>query len=241
MYDFIFYFFTSILLTYLLTCVLNIALEDKTVHTKKYQKIDFNLDNWLINEITKSDSEDENVAEDEKAADENVATGDKEFKRLMPYSPEPSSQRQKQNLIKNYKNNKTFNTGDIIKMSFTPTHYDSDDSVFEYRCPGRRSISTYGTEPLKPEEDVEYIITHIEKSGSIPNSKGASNLKKSFDNTDTFIYVYPKKQFDQMNGYFTDTHDIFWFINIDEMSVCQFEDAYQLENILQITKTGTLN
>ena len=231
MYDFIFYFFTSLLLTYLLTYVLNIVLEDETVHTKKFQQIDFNnLDDLVINDITKSDSE-----------DENDAMGDNDYKQLMSDSPEPSVQKQKQNLIKIYKNNKTFSTGDIIKMSFTPTHYDSDDYVFEHRCPGMRSISTYGTEPLDAEEDVEYIITHIEMCGNIPNNKGASNLKKSFDNTDTFIYVYPKKQYDEMDGDFTNTHDIFWFINIDEMTVCQFEDAYPLQNILQITKTGTLD
>ena len=96
MYDFIFYFFTSLLLTYLLTYVLNIEFEDKTVHTKNYQQIDFNnLDDLVINEITKSDSEDENDAEEvQNKKEENVglwdlATGKEQYLELMSRAKDP--------------------------------------------------------------------------------------------------------------------------------------------------------
>jgi hypothetical protein len=226
MYAFIVSSFLSFLVTSLLIYIFNVILNDDTVECDKPNRpyIFDSLDNILTNElIKKSDSDDDKQS-------------------LLDSPPtSPSPQPVKRTKTKIPTNNNTFDISDIIMLSFTHSNYDSDDSVFERPFPGRRSISTYGAEPLEPEENVEYIITNIVKQGHIPNHKGAPNLEKSFNNTDTFIYVYPKKQFDEMNGGFTHTHDIFWFINIDQMTVCQYEDAYTLQNILQITKTGTLD
>jgi len=127
---------------------------------------------------------------------------------------------------------KKFKPGDIIQFIFSKN--DTPDNCLN-RHPARRSISTYGFEEVVPEENTDYIVTSVEDYGNIPNHKGESNVEKSMSNVDTFMYVFPKKEYDEMDGMFEHTTEIFWFININEMTICQFEDAYPIYNIASIT------
>lgn len=127
---------------------------------------------------------------------------------------------------------KNFKSGDIIQFIFLKN--ETQDRSFKYH-PGRRSISTYGYEEIEPEENIDYIVTCVEDYGNIRNHKGKSNVDKSMNNVDTFMYVFPKKEYDEMDGMFEHTKEIFWFINLKEMTICQYEDAYPLHNIACIT------
>jgi hypothetical protein len=130
---------------------------------------------------------------------------------------------------------KKFKPGDIIQFIFSKN--DTPDKCLN-RHPARRSISTYGFDEVVPEEKTDYIVTSVEDYGNIPNHKGAQNVEKSMSNVDTFMYVFPKKEYDEMDGMFEHTTEIFWFININEMTICQFEDAYPIYNIASIILNG---
>lgn len=152
--------------------------------------------------------------------------------RLSPISlsPEPFvKQKFTFDIPKSNNRINTYKTGDIIQIVFS-----NDDTYSNYRHPGRRSISTYGFEEIEPEEFTDYIVTCVEEYGNIPNHKGAVNVNNSINNIDTFMYVYPKKEFEEMNGLFEHTKEIFWFINLNKMTICQFEDAYPIYNISEI-------
>lgn len=123
--------------------------------------------------------------------------------------------------------------GDIIQFIFSKN--DTPDNCLN-RHPARRSISTYGFEEIEPEENTDYIITCLEHNASIPNHKGRYNFDKSVNNMDTFMYVFPKKEFEEMNGMFEHTKEVFWFINLNKMTICQFEDAYPIYKISSIVK-----
>lgn len=127
------------------------------------------------------------------------------------------------------KNNK-YKIGDIIQLKFQV------NEKLSYRHPARRSISTYGFEEIEPTENTDYIVTCLENYANIPNHKNDVNFNKSMNNFDTFMYVYPKKEFEEMNGMFEHTKEVFWFINIDRMTICQFEDAYPIFKINNIIK-----
>ena len=53
-------------------------------------------------------------------------------------------------------------------------------------------------------------------------------------NTDSYIYVFP---LDLHNSY---NYEIFWFINVTQMTICQFEDAYPIDNLSSISVVGYL-
>jgi hypothetical protein len=128
----------------------------------------------------------------------------------------------------NKKDKQIFKIGDIIKISFSFLPLDDKDFLFRHRA--RRSISTYGFEEILPEENTEYIITNVEECGEIPNAKDRSNVEKSNNNMDCYIHVYPLKFLDKYD------YDIFWFINLTNMTICQFEDAYPTDKLSCIFK-----
>tara|TARA_Y100000741_G_C18248117_1_gene556261 strand:- start:451 stop:951 length:501 start_codon:yes stop_codon:yes gene_type:complete len=137
----------------------------------------------------------------------------------------------------NQKSN-NFKPGDIIQLKFS---INSKNDHLCNRHPARRSISTYGLKEIEPEEYTDYVVTCLDECGNIPNHKGRNNIDRSMNNIDTFMYVFPKKEYDEMNGLFEHTKEIFWFINLNKMTVCQFEDAYPLYSIASITVTGHYN
>ena len=47
---------------------------------------------------------------------------------------------------------------------------------------------------------------------------------------DCYIYIFPLKFLDKNN------YDIFWFINLTNMTICQFEDAYPIDKLSCIFK-----
>lgn len=134
-------------------------------------------------------------------------------------------------IINNEQREEMFKIYDIIKITFS-NHCLDDETSKHHRV--RRSISTYGYEEILPDENTEYVITNVEKYGEIPNVKDKSNIEKSDNNTDCYIYVFPLKLYDD------DNYDIFWFINLTKMTICQFEDAYPIENLSCIFRVGSV-
>ena len=92
----------------------------------------------------------------------------------------------------------------------------------------KRAISTYGYNPVDPEEGVTYIVVNIIKGGYIPNGKGATAKTC----VDTAIYVYPLEYFDDSNT------EVFWYINYDDKTICQYEDGFPLFNLTSMSNIG---
>jgi hypothetical protein len=123
-----------------------------------------------------------------------------------------------------------YNPGDIITL---------DLSKQKIKCQHRvgRAISTHGTIPVEPKENEPYIVSDVNYNGVIPNQKYRVTKTNK-----TFIYVFPKRVIDKYDrDCFSMEEGVFWYINYDDMTICQFEDGYPLFNIDRIIKIGEKN
>lgn len=114
---------------------------------------------------------------------------------------------------------------DIIRFKFK-TIKDED----EYLGQPIRSISTYGKVPIEPKENIMYFVTSVDST--IPNRKGSVGI--CYDNeistgktNKTHIHVYPVDEEDILR-------DIFWYINYEDMTICQYEDGGVIDIIESI-------
>jgi len=114
---------------------------------------------------------------------------------------------------------------DIIRFKFK-TIKDED----EYLGQPIRSISTYGKVPIDAKENTMYYVTSVDST--IPNRKGSVGI--CYDNeistgktNKTHIHVYPVDEEDILR-------DIFWYINYEDMTICQYEDGGVIDIIESI-------
>ena len=126
--------------------------------------------------------------------------------------------------------------GDIIIFNLKRCKdVDSDDDLNDFTQP-RRSISTYGKIPIEPNdrdennETIKYIVTSV--NSTIPNRKGSIGIcyenEVSMGKTNKrHMHVYPVEEDDFKK-------DIFWYINYDDMTICQYEDGGVIDNIESI-------
>lgn len=108
--------------------------------------------------------------------------------------------------------------GDIVKFKF-----DSRGRclpIFTIDDP-KRSISTYGKQPLEPIEDELYVISRIDNI--IPNLKGITNRRNNTINhtNNTHLHLLPLGDL----PYSENAMRIFWYVNLDKFAICQHEDG----------------
>lgn len=116
--------------------------------------------------------------------------------------------------------------GDIIRFKFKSMKDDEE----EYFGQPVRSISTYGKVPIDPKENIMYFVTSVDNT--IPNRKGSvgicyENEISTGKTNKTHIHVYPVDEEDILR-------DIFWYINYEDLTICQYEDGgviYYIESI----------
>lgn len=116
--------------------------------------------------------------------------------------------------------------GDIIRFKFKSMKDDEE----EYLGQPIRSISTYGKVPIEPKENIMYFVTSV--NNTIPNRKGSIGI--CYDNeistgktNKTHIHVYPVDEEDILR-------DIFWYINYEDLTICQYEDGGVIDYIESI-------
>ena len=116
--------------------------------------------------------------------------------------------------------------GDIIRFKFKSMKDDEE----EYLGQPIRSISTYGKVPIEPKENIMYFVTSVDNT--IPNRKGSIGM--CYDNeistgktNKTHIHVYPVDEEDILR-------DIFWYINYEDLTICQYEDGGVIDYIESI-------
>lgn len=112
-----------------------------------------------------------------------------------------------------------------------------------------RSISTYGFIPIKPVDEYfdnesntltpkKYIINYIDSV--IPNFKSGNTISgRDAQTTNVFLHVLPiwsNESEDESDS--LDNSDIcqriFWYINLSDMTICQYEDGYPIGELQEI-------
>jgi hypothetical protein len=109
--------------------------------------------------------------------------------------------------------------GDVFNLTFK-----EDDELPDIPL---RSISTYGQRIVEIENDVEYIILGINKT--IPHRKGNHH---NITPNQSFIHFIPFG--------INDDQSVASYINLDDMTLCQYESGLPLKHIDNIKKIKTI-
>lgn len=111
--------------------------------------------------------------------------------------------------------------GDIISMTFRSMRF-KDFKNKNMRRIGR-AISNYGCFMITPEENKKYKVMSVVSNSYIPNGKGDSVKER----IPKLIHLYPL-EVNLDNEFDNDSAEVFWYINLSDNTICQYEDGFPL-------------
>ena len=127
----------------------------------------------------------------------------------------------------------TPNIGDKITFKIDK---NGENPIDISKLPPRRSISTYGMNPLEPKEGTKYIVTNV--TNQIRYRKGSelfryyNEIDENGTTSNVHLYVKPEGEYDIM------TDEIFWYIDFTNKTICQNEDGAITETLSDISSVN---
>ena len=147
----------------------------------------------------------------------------------------------------------TINVGDLIIFRIDDT---KEPMVKEGNPKARRNISTYDKIPIEPHEWVYvndtpepqiYYVEYIHST--IPNAKGYHSKFGCIPGKNVNINIVPilnndievfQKKIMTGSSIIEYGNDIFWYINMNKLEICQYEDGFPLMKLKYIDIVGSI-
>ena len=123
--------------------------------------------------------------------------------------------------------------GDIVRIRFRSM--EQGDFKEGTRRLGR-AISNYGCRMIEPEEGTLYKVVNIYEDSPVPNAKGNGKMKR----VSKMMSLYPEekgvvsKERDSVGAVPDVWSDVFWYIDLDDYTICQYEDGFPLYKLIDI-------
>ena len=123
--------------------------------------------------------------------------------------------------------------GDIVRIRFRSM--EQGDFKEGTRRLGR-AISNYGCRMIEPEEGTLYKVVNIYEDSPVPNAKGNGKMKR----VSKMMSLYPEekgvvsKERDSVGAVPDAWSEVFWYIDLDDYTICQYEDGFPLYKLIDI-------
>ena len=123
--------------------------------------------------------------------------------------------------------------GDIVRIRFRSM--EQGDFKEGTRRLGR-AISNYGCRMIEPEEGTLYKVVNIYEDSPVPNAKGNGKMKR----VSKMMSLYPEeksvvsKERDSVGAVPDAWSEVFWYIDLDDYTICQYEDGFPLYKLTEI-------
>ena len=123
--------------------------------------------------------------------------------------------------------------GDIVQIRFRSMA--QEDFKEGTRRLGR-AISNYGCRMIEPEEGTLYKVVNIYEDSPVPNAKGNGKMKR----VSKMMSLYPEeksvvsKDRNSVGAVPDAWSDVFWYIDLDDYMICQYEDGFPLYKLIDI-------